>query len=304
MVVWWQTENMLGHLQETLAHINYTRTSSIQKNTEFCRCLFYALNRTWTAFNDFQKEFGRSDVKSLTNLLIKGIPDKYIEEFLKSQELQNFVGFRPSIMNHDTLRRRGYRPDIEIEPRLVIEATEEHRQLVNAYESYKESPSTDTKEKLLKKTAQLLYIVRSNIAHGEKTPYGPDWKKVERDEKVSGVVKPVLLKLLGLIFDKPDQKLVVYATLAPGAPNESILEEIKGFWQQCEIKGKIVSYKGLKYFKWNPHGAEINVKMFVSEFLPDKLPNTDAFEGSSYHRILIPVKLENYLVIANIYGEK
>ena len=304
MVGWWQTGNMLGYLQETLAHINYTRTSSIYKKTEFCRYLFGALNKTWTAFNDFQKESGRSDIKSLTNLLIEGIPGRYIEELLKSQELQKFIEFKPHIMNHDTLRRRGYRPDVEIESHLVREATEEHRQLVNAHKSYKRFPSSDTKEKLIKKTARLLYIVRSNIAHGEKIPYGPDLKKAERDEKISGVVKSVLLKLLGLIFDKPDQKLVVYGTLAPNAPNESILEEIKGFWQECKITGEIVSHKGLKCFKWNPNGAEIDAKMFVSEFLPDKLPNVDGFEGSIYHRILIPVKVEDYLVIANIYERK
>jgi len=34
----------------------------------------------------------------------------------------------------------------------------------------------------------------------EKTPYGPDLKKAERDEKVSGIVEPVILKLLELIF--------------------------------------------------------------------------------------------------------
>lgn len=294
MVGWWQTGNTLGHLQEVLYHVNHTRTSSIYGKTEFCRYLFDALNKTWTAFNDYQKELRRSDISSLTNLL-EEIPERYIEELLKSKELQNFVEFKPHI------GRRGYRPDIEIEPRLKREATEEHRQLVNAYRRYKESPSSDTKEKLLKKTAQLLYIVRSHIAHGEKTPYGPDLKKAERDEKVSGVVEPVLLKLLELIFDKPEQKLVVYGTLAPG---ESILEDIKGFWQECKITGEIVSYEGLKYFKWNPNAAEIDAKMFVSEFLPDKLPNIDRFEGSIYHRILIPVKVEDYLVIANIYEGK
>lgn len=302
MVNWWQSGSILGHLEEILGHINHVRTNSLSKKTEICDFLFKALNKTWTAFNDFQGESGRADTSSLTQLLIEELPSNHIEEFLKSRELQNFVEFKPNIMNHDTLRKRRYRPDIEIEPLLQSEVTEEHRQLVNAYENWKESPTNDTKEKLLKKTAQLLYIVRSNIAHGEKTPYGPDLKKVERDEKVSSLVEPVILKLLELIFDKPEQKLVVYGTLTLGAPNENILGE--GFWKECKINGGIVVHLGLKYFKWNLSGAEIDAKMFVSNSLPDKLNNIDKFEGGGYQRILITAKVDNYFVIANIYEGK
>ncbi|SFN05314.1 gamma-glutamylcyclotransferase [Thermodesulforhabdus norvegica] len=304
MPYWWQIESMLGHLQEILAHINYTRTSPIYKKTELCRYLFDALNKTWTAFNDFQGKLKRADILSFRQLLIEGIPNKYIEEFIKSKELQDLVNFEPPIMNHNTLRRRGYRPDKEIGHHLVREATDEHLQLVNAYRSYKENPSDDTKERLLKKTAQLLYVVRSNIAHGEKTPYGPDLKKTERDEKVSGVVIPVLLKLLELIFDKPDQKLVVYGTLAPNAPNERLLKNIAGTWQDCKIRGRIIQRHGLKYFKWIPDADEINTKMFVSESLSDKLSSIDQFEGEDYHRILIPAKVGKDLVVANIYEWK
>ena len=304
MPCWWQIESMLGHLQEILAHINHTRASSIYKKTELCRYLFDALNKTWTAFNDFQGELGRADIRSFRQLLIEGMPNQYIEEFIESKELQDLVNFEPLIMNHNTLRRRGYRPDKEIEPRLVREATDEHRQLVNAYRSYKENPSNDTKERLLKKTAQLLYVVRSNIAHGEKTPYGPDLKKAERDEKVSGVVIPVLLKLLELIFDKPGQKLIVYGTLAPNAPNERLLEDIAGTWQDCKIRGKIMQRHGLKYFKWIPNASEIDAKMLVSESLPDKLQSIDRFEGEAYHRVLIPAKVGKHLVVANIYEGK
>lgn len=301
MVDWWQTENMFGHLQEILAHINHVRVSSLPKKTETCEYLFKALNKTWTAFNDFQGEVGRADIPSFTQLLIEGMPDSYIEEFIESKELQNLVEFEPHIMNHDTLRRKGYRPDRDIEPRLQREATEEHRQLVNAYKDYKENPSDDTKKRLLKKTAQLLYIVRSNIAHGEKTPYGPDLKKAERDENVSSIVIPVLLKLLELIFDKPNQKLIVYGTLTPGASNESVLKGIDGLWQDCKIRGKIMHYAGLKYFKWNPNAGEINVKMFISKSLSDELSSVDRFEGGNYHRILIPAKVGEHWVIANIY---
>lgn len=281
--------------------MNDTRTSSLRKKTEICRSVFDALNKTWTAFNHFEREFSRADSPSLYKLMFCGMPAYYIQEFLQSQELERLVGLEPHVMNHETLRKGGYRPNQEIEARLRRGATEEHRELVNAYKRYKESPSSDTSERLIKKTAQLLYVVRSNIAHGEKTPYGPDLGKAERDEEVSRAVIPALLKLLQLIFDKPDQKLVVYGTLAAGAPNESLLKGLDGLWRRCRIRGQIRSNRGLKYFKWDPAAGEIDAKMFTSDSLPDKLPNLDRFEGDEYHRILIPVKITDYWVIANVY---
>ena len=38
--------------------------------------------------------------------------------------------------------------------------------------------------RVVKKTAELLYIVRSNMAHGEKTKYGPDIDKRKRGVSV------------------------------------------------------------------------------------------------------------------------
>jgi gamma-glutamylcyclotransferase (GGCT)/AIG2-like uncharacterized protein YtfP len=122
--------------------------------------------------------------------------------------------------------------------------------------------------------------------------------------EVSDIVIPVLLKLLELIFDKPDQKLIVYGTLAPGAPNERLLKDIVGTWQDCKIRGEIIQRHGLKYFKWNLNAGEIDAKIFVSRFLPEKLSTIDRFEGKDYHRILIPAKVEERLVIANIYEGK
>ena len=125
MTEWWQTEDMFGHLYEVLGHIKHARTSSTRKSTVICGVLFEALNRTWTAFNDLQKEPARADTPSLTKL-IEGIPMYRKEEFLDSKELQSLVEFEPHVMNHDTLRRGGYRPGKKIEPHLMSKATEEH----------------------------------------------------------------------------------------------------------------------------------------------------------------------------------
>ena len=100
------------------------------------------------------------------------------------------------------------------------------------------------------------------------------------------------------------RNIIVYGTLAPNAPNERLLRDIAGTWQDCKIRGKIIQCHGLKYFKWFPNAGEIDAKMFVSESLSDKLPSIDQFECEDYHRILIPAKVGEHLVIANIYEGK
>lgn len=205
-------------------------------------------------------------------------------------------------MNHDVLRKRGHRLGQEINPQLRREASEEHRKLANAYEHYELPLPNDAIAPLVKKTATLLYVVRSNIAHGEKAALAnPNSEEAKRDDEVARKTIPVQLKLLDLIFNKPDQKLVVYGILAPGAPGEHILEEIGGDWQQCKIAGSIFSHEGLKYYKEYPEMSEINCRLFFSKFLPEGWASIDAFEGSNYNRILIPAKIADHWVVANVY---
>jgi hypothetical protein len=70
-------------------------------------------------------------------------------------------------------------------------ASEVHHKLVNAYGELERAGNTEVEERVLRRAAELLYIVRSNISHGEKTPYGPDLAKKEWDESVCAVAIPI-----------------------------------------------------------------------------------------------------------------
>lgn len=118
--------------------------------------------------------------------------------FLRSPELQALVEYKPQIMDHKTLTLGKYRPGMPIEPKLRKEASEEHRKRVTGYLGLADNGNREIEDRVLNRAAELLYIVRSNIAHGEKTRYGPDLEKRERDEQVCRVVVPVQLKLLAL----------------------------------------------------------------------------------------------------------
>ena len=204
-------------------------------------------------------------------------------------------------MNHDTLRRHGYRPDKELDSQLVKKASEEHRKIVNAYNTYSSERTDEAKERLIKRTTELLYVVRSNINHGEKTPYGPDLKKRARDEEVCKVVTPLQQLLLNVLFDYPDRKLVVYGTLAPGNVNHHIISKIQGTWEVCIVNGSVNENNGLPLFVWQPSAPPIKAQLFSSDTLPGWWDRLDEFEGSDYKRILVPISKTNRMAIANCY---
>lgn len=235
-------------------------------------------------------------------MLKKGFPEQEMLLIIQSEQLKNIVNLEPRIMNHDILRKNHY-DSTDISKELERKSQERHTNLVDSFSSYQQQRwKRQTIDKLLKDLAKLLYVVRSNNAHGEKTPRGPDLQKVKRDQKVCQVINPLLELIIALIFDKPSTRLAVYGTLAPNEPNESILSEIKGDWINGKINGLIDQVENLPTFKWVINNREVEVQLFCSEELPKYWQEIDRFEGCNYRRILIPVKLKNNVfTVANIY---
>ena len=103
------------------------------------------------------------------------------------------------------------------------------------------------------------------------------------------------------------QRLFVYGTLAPGRPNEHVLSEIGGSWEEATVTGTLrqegwgaaLGYPGIVL---DQHGDEIQGFLFSSEKLSDHWARLDEFEGKSYERVMTVVKLnDNRTVDAYIY---
>lgn len=301
---WWQKEDTRGELEQALAHINNSIDAS-QTLDEVSRCdsLFRALNTLWTAHRRATNTLDASDSKAISDLLTIGILQPRREWLSKSVQVFQFVTFNPQILNHDTLRKSSkYRPDQPIPPALANEATGEHRQLVHAMDRWKDTLSSETQTALLKKLAQMLYVVRSNIAHGEKTPYGPDLKKAERDQQVCSVTRPVLEVVFEALIDFPTDRLAVYGSLAPGQANYAVLADIPGTWEDGFVRGVLQQKDGFDSFKWRQSGAKVQVKIFVSPTLKKHWERIDRFEGKQYRRILSPIdNVHGGVVVANIF---
>lgn len=306
---WWQNRNP-DFLETALNKVNVSKEK--QYPVEKTKELFDALNLIWNEFfafrnstnnlTDWERGNGRRDASAFKELLLQGFDQTKKDYLLGSSNLKSLAYLKPQIMSHDILRKDSYDP-FNITQELEEKSQEKHSRFLNDFVAYERGNRSHNKVKwLLNNLADLLYVVRSNIAHGEKTSKGPDLQKVKRDEKVCRAANPLLELIISLVFDNPSTRLAVYGTLALDEPNESVLNEIKGDWINGKVTGHIYKVQDLPNFEWDTSADEVPVKLLCSNELPENLNKIDRFEGSSYKRILIPVKLvDDSFAVANIY---
>jgi gamma-glutamylcyclotransferase (GGCT)/AIG2-like uncharacterized protein YtfP len=292
-----------GHIAQSLDHVNEA-LDAIEQNrskTYVAERLFDGLNKLQTEWMINQTDQELHEVRALIGMIIDGIPSDVRNELFQCQELKALIDLQPPIMNHYTLRRRQYRPGVDISSALLKQATAEHRKMASAFRKWEGDRSKKEATRALKWLAELLYIVRSNIKHGEKTPYGPDREKVGRDESVCAIVVPILVMVIEVLLGAPSTKLVVYGSLAPGEANHEVLAGITGDWEKCFIRGAITESNGLRRLHRTPASDEVTVHLFASKELPLLWQRLDSFEGASYKRRLIPARTVLNMQVANVY---
>ena len=288
----------LDHLVDAIVHFNRARDITGSSTVEVTRTLFDGLNKLQTRW--LLHRSGMGEVKTFQSMILDSLHAEARSDLPRSTELRSVVEFTPRILNHDVLNRRRYRPGDDIEPSLFREASEIHRKLTKAF-SELDGMDTATEDRVLKRAAELLYLVRSNIAHGEKTPYGPDFAKRDRDEAVCRVIVPLQEILMDGLLDYPSRKLVAYGTLAPGQPNHHVIEEIGGAWTRCVVRGSVQFERGFPVLTWNPSGGELEAHLLISGDLPKAWSRIDSFEGSGYKRHLIPSTANGEVIVSNVY---
>lgn len=307
---WWKTESV-SSVSEVVSLLNDARIEcdSVRSFQIFAG----ATNRLWTQLNRYEerngflplenREKGRQDMPSFRQLLKVSLPSDEKKRIIDSLEFVRLVNLRPMVLSHDELRRLDYDP-AKISPALHKKASEEHSKLDNAFCRYSTDKNEENLEKVLNKLADLLFVIRSNIAHGEKTPHGPDLNKTRRDHEVCNCARPILEAILTTIFEQPDRRLVVYGTLAPGGVNHSKLSVITGTWYDAELSGRVHEKDGLPYFVWDLSAPKISVKIFEGENMKQKWEELDRFEGQAYQRDWVLAALPEGFSVANIYAER
>jgi len=98
-------------------------------------------------------------------------------------------------------------------------------------------------------------------------------------------------------------RLAVYGTLAPGEPNNHILEDhMKGRWFKGWVHGEVRphrwgQYEGYPGIVLDPELPEVALHVFESTDLPDHWDRLDRFEGEGYRRLAINVRLDSEQIV-------
>lgn len=299
--------NNLNDINDAIAHFNQALDDIDNdcKSVNVARTLFDSLNKIQTTYikeSDATSNFPFPGERvSFQNMIGDYLSIEQKRIIVLSEYFKNFVLFSPDIMDHNKLRNEKYDPN-NIEPKIRDKASNVHRSVKRLYKDLLLNSKDENYSRLLLKASHLLYIIRSNIAHGEKTPFGPDYKKKMRDETIAKTIVPLLVLIFKAVIGCADNFFISYGTLSPGKVNNEIISNIEGDWIKGIIKGEIVEYSGLSFFTWKTHEQPLEINIFHSKKLIEKWEMINEFEGSMYKRRLIPAILpDKSIIIGNIY---
>ncbi|MEO5664732.1 MAG: gamma-glutamylcyclotransferase family protein [Nocardioides sp.] len=103
------------------------------------------------------------------------------------------------------------------------------------------------------------------------------------------------------------QRLFVYGTLAPGAPNEHFLSGIEGWWEPATVRGSLVEEgwaveHGYPAIALSDEAPEVDGLLFCSPLLDEEWARLDEFEGNGYERVTAQaLRFDGQPVEAQVY---
>jgi gamma-glutamylcyclotransferase (GGCT)/AIG2-like uncharacterized protein YtfP len=107
-------------------------------------------------------------------------------------------------------------------------------------------------------------------------------------------------------------RLAVYGSLAPGRQNHHIVEPLGGTWTEGVVEGDLTHFGwgaaiGFAALRLRLGGPAVAVHVLTSAALSGAWADLDAFEGTEYRRVLVPVwsaaerGARALLTVANLY---
>jgi hypothetical protein len=222
---------------------------------------------------------------------------------VRSDELRELTSIDPPILNHRTLLMSGLLGSVaDIPDEVRREAVAAHLKLRRRLEGLPDEPTADDIQAALVRVADLLYVIRSNLQHGEKFA-SPDPVRIARDRLISEKATRVLELFFDLLFGRPSTSLAAYGSLAPGGAHHAELDGVAGDWVSAVVRGQLRE-DPLTTLTVVPAGDPVEVQLLRNASgLPARWPRLDQLEGSSYVRVLVPVEMDRGgLVIANLYA--
>lgn len=296
---WWGEPRARQDLDQVLFHVNTARDA--RSAVDACRSLADAVNKLFTLHNALSGDAGgsegpQSDSASLRGLLRSLGPE--LDGLLACDAIAAFAEFRPLILDHYVLRDYLI---ADVPPEAEVLASEAHERFAAAHSAYAERTNSRTRQKLVFALARMLWVVRSNMAHGDKSRGGPDRDRATRNAAVGEVAGAVFQEVADAVLCSPNRRLAVYGTLAPGEVNHFVIEPVGGTWSDVELEGEMGEWAGYPMFEWVTSGGHAKASLVESQTLASFWPRLDQFETDHYARHLVPFTADGVVGVTNCY---
>ena len=180
-----------------------------------CMEVFQALNRVWNDVNARSDDFEERSPDSIKfrNLLELVLTKERLIEFAKHSSLESLANFSPPIHN-DSVLASPFNPEAsDTLPQQTLQiATQEHAEFSKYFQRINENPNSKNCREFRNKLCRLLYVIRSNLAHGSKANY----QGSPRNEAISNITYSILLQICNFILDNGLYKIAAYGELRRG----------------------------------------------------------------------------------------
>jgi len=234
-----------------------------------CQDIFQTYNRVWNSLfaEEIQTEEISSDNTKFRKLLETILEGDKFTNFILSSSLTGLSEISPLIHNDSLFSQRYGRPFSLSEANRITgeeseDATEAHREFNNYLFKVREKTNSKNKKKFISKLSRLLYVVRSNIAHGSKLQY----QGSKRNEQICEVIYRVLLDLSNLILNNGLFKIAAYGELKRdgGLHSPLVIDNDGNFLVSAEVVGGVLNIDNSLVF--NSHSEFERTDVDILEF--------------------------------------
>lgn len=235
--------------------------------------------------------------------MIFAVPDDDQQMLATDERLQPLRDLTPLVRDQNVLNAHEYNPYTPLAPTLELEATDLHRRFNASFDKIRQGGNSEARATLLRRLSELLWIIRCNLVHGEKTRFGPDFAKLERDKTVCEAAGHAFEAVFDAVLDRPHDRLAAYGTLRTGKPGRAIMPNVPDGVAGV-VHGYIAVDSGLPYLTpglWRV-APEVEVEVFEAASLRTTWNVIDKYEGPSYKRCHILARLETgQFIVAQTY---
>ena len=304
---WWDPTS-LRYEQSThaLAHINKRVDSNGDKYDNFHKALF-CLARGLPADNRFlvSNDDDRGEGGAVSNLVSQASKLYLTDKFYDGSAFRALLTLDPPVYNVYEVFKEKRRSPTRSEHEIIKEQSKDHLRLRKEVDLFDLRRNVANREKVGSVLGGLLYLIRCNISHGHKMSFGGNLtNKIIRDEMVTDHGLRVLRQIIEKLLGEPQHRLAVYGSLRSCHENHELIADL-GDPDVGSVVGMINMAGDYPVFRWASDGQDIPVEIYRSPKLtPQRLRKLDEFEGNSYRRMFIPVRLtDGSFQVSTIYAE-